>query len=250
VTALLPALALALTSATASAPSVWIAQISVAGLSAEETAALPERVLKELQAVHAEVVDAPLADDTCAADPKCVGAAAAKIGAGTALTMRLVRGGPVLQVSTVVLDTTGSEWFREEHIVQMGDFQATSVLPAGLAARFARAAPIAALTPDAPVTTEEPGVAGPAPVDGGDNEEVPLLGVVGLGVAALGLVGGVVGVAVAVAGNDVINDPGIAGSEKEAAYVWGPAGIAIAVIGGAIALGGAVTAAIGLATQE
>lgn len=258
-----PLLALLTAPVATDAPALWVASVSAIGLSDEETAGAQRRVAEQLEAAHAATVSAPAAEESCLASPACLAEEAKAAGAGGALSVRLVRGGPVLQISTVVVDTSGAEWFREENILQAADLPDAKLLPAGLIDKIARAAPATPAPPPAindPATATSvalpdeasasaaPRAVGEVPADA--EPQVPVLGVVGLGITALGLVGGVVGAAMAVAGNDILNDPGAAGEDKAAAQLWGPAGIGIAVVGGVLALAGAVTAGIGLATAD
>lgn len=225
------------------APSVWVASVTSDGLAAEDAGALPARVVGQLQAANADVVDAEPVDDACAVDLACVGEKTRGAGAGVGVVVRVVRGGPVLQVSTIAVDAAGAEWFREEHLLQAAELADATVLPDGFVERVSRPASDA---------TPAPSPDAPAAIDDGapkSEAELPVLGIVGLGVAGAGLVAGIVGAAMAVAGNNVLNDGSTTADEKAAAFLYGPAGIGVAVVGGLAAITGGVIAGIGLAGE-
>jgi hypothetical protein len=81
------------------------------------------------------------------------------------------------------------------------------------------------------------------------EEDLPVMGIVGLAVLGGGLAALVGGAAVAVAGNDVLLDGSASADDKAQAQVYGPIAIGVAVVGGVVTLVGAGVAAWGLAVE-
>jgi hypothetical protein len=250
---LLPVVLVILASADARATAVWVASIDGTGLQTAEVSDVDTSVRKELAAVGAEVVEAAPADAACAAQAPCLASGLATANAELAFVIRVVRAGPIVQVSTLVVDTSGAEWFREEHVISATELPSAAILPGGLTAKLretAAASPAAAANGAESSSPEPPAGSGSeTSVAGDDDEELPVLGIVGLGVLAAGLGAVVGGAAVAVAGNEVLQDGGASAADKEQAFVYGPIAIGVAVVGGVAALAGAGIAAWGLAVE-
>jgi hypothetical protein len=239
----------------AAAPGILLGAYSTTGLSADETARLKAELFAALEADGAERVGGESTlDDACAAAPDCVAKAAADAGAILVVQVRIVRAGPIVQVSAIAHDAAGAVVAEEERVANLAELSRETLLPAAVRARVralveAEAAAAAPAEPavggdgDGPSSTSTPGAMEEEP-------ELPLLGIVGLGVGAGGLVMGLVGAGLWVNAEDVLNASDSDGAEKAFQRDLYPAWVGLAVVGGVVALGGLGIAAFGMWDME
>lgn len=235
-------------------PVVPAAQVGVAftavGVDDAHRPALSERALTEARALGEVVAVLPCTDEACWM------ARAAETGAHVILDVRVVRAGPVAQVSTTLWGADGKELAREDHVLDADAFPGGGALLAPTFLEQARVhLPQGVATP--PTEGDRPGDAtgpsssgdGRAPGTVEDEPLLPLWTAIGFGgalVAAVGFAAVVAGVAVAGTQEGVLIDATSNGEAKQNALLLIPAGLGGAALGVAVAALGGTAAIVGL----
>lgn len=221
----------------ASASGVWVASFATVGMDDAESARARKQLDAELGAVAPLNPTMAIDDKACLNAPSCAAGAIERAEADVAVLVQLVRAGPVVQVSTRLLDHSGGVALRDEHVLEVDDLEAGRLLSAAFEQRLRALVPAEAPVDDAKKD-----------VDGGalTTSNLPVLGIAGLATAGVGLALLVGGAAVASNSVPVLEDAGSSSKAKEEAAIFGGIGIGVAIAGGVVVLGGGVLAALGL----
>lgn len=242
-------LAIVLQAAPAQAVDVTLGGFRTVGLSDEETETYRARLEEELNAMGV-LLKAPATDIdvSCYDDLECLQSAPGDTKG--LLDVELVRVGPFMQVKFRFWNPETELLLDEDGMEDAESFASESKLvPEEFAERVgASGQPVAPTSDDDgedtdTQVTEE--ITAPAPVQPSSEEEPPVLGYAGIGVAVLGGVLLVGGGLLALNEMSVLENAQSLGADKERARVLGPSALVAAGIGAVVLGGGSGLATMG-----